>query len=122
MRETMELFVQFGKTRDRDPAYSEVQAQVKHLQEFFCENFYSYNIRARVYRNRRIGDFLKELKLIEGRNTGFPYAIKALNENGSGLLWFDMDDQRGYLSVTIPVHSYFVASDKKSEKSAPMRI
>ena len=26
-------------------------------------------IRARVYRNRRIGDFLKELKLIEGRNT-----------------------------------------------------
>ena len=44
MRETMELFVQFGKTRDRDPADSEVQAQVKHLQEFFCENFYSYNI------------------------------------------------------------------------------
>lgn len=39
-----------------------------------------YNIRARVYRNRRIGDFLKELKLIEGRNTGFPNAIKALHK------------------------------------------
>lgn len=44
-------------------------------------------IRARVYRNRRIGDFLKELKLIEGRNTGFPNAIKALKANGSGMKW-----------------------------------
>ncbi len=41
MREIMELFVQFGEMRDRDPADSEVQAQVKRLQEFFCENFYN---------------------------------------------------------------------------------
>ncbi len=41
MNETMELFAQFGKMRDRDPADSEVQAQVKRLQEFFCENFYN---------------------------------------------------------------------------------
>ena len=27
---------------------------------------------ARKYRNRRIGEFLKELKLTEGRNTGIP--------------------------------------------------
>ena len=40
-QETMELFVQFGAMRDRDPADSEVQAQVKRLQEFFCENFYN---------------------------------------------------------------------------------
>ncbi|MCM1578920.1 MAG: hypothetical protein NC078_09000 [Ruminococcus sp.] len=65
------------------------------------------NIRARIYRNRRIGDFLKELKLIEGRNTGFPNAIKALKNNGSGSLKFDMDENRSYLSVTIPVHPYF---------------
>lgn len=80
------------------------------------ESIATYNIRARVYRNRRIGDFLKELKLIEGRNTGFPNAIRALTENGSGLPQFEMDDQRGYLSVTIPVHSYFIATDKKSDK------
>ena len=30
------------------------------------------NIIARKYRNRRIGEFLKELKLTEGRNTGIP--------------------------------------------------
>ena len=40
-QETMELFAQFGAMRDRDPANSEVQAQVKRLQKFFCENFYN---------------------------------------------------------------------------------
>ena len=74
-------------------------------------------IRARVYRNRRIGDFLKELKLIEGRNTGFPNAIKALKANGSGIPRFEMDNERSFLSVTIPIHPYFLkaSSDKDTE-------
>ncbi len=67
-----------------------------------------YKIRARVYRNRRIGDFLKELHLIEGRNTGFPTAFEALRRNGSALPTFGMDEQRSYLSVTIPVHPAFL--------------
>lgn len=82
------------------------------------ESIENYSIRARVYRNRRIGDFLKELRLIEGRNTGFPNAIKALTDNGSDLLKFDMDDNRTYLSVTIPVHSYFVEKNEKADKKA----
>ena len=74
-------------------------------------------IRARVYRNRRIGDFLKGLKLIEGRNTGFPNAIRALKANGSGMPRFEMDDERNFLSVTIPIHPYFLSttSDKNTE-------
>ena len=40
-QETMELFVQFGAMRDRDPADSEVQAQVKSLQAFITANFYN---------------------------------------------------------------------------------
>ena len=74
-------------------------------------------IRARVYRNRRIGDFLKELKLIEGRNTGFPNAIKALRANGSGMPCFEMDNECSFLSVTIPIHQYFLraSSDKDTE-------
>ena len=80
------------------------------------EDIAELNIRARVYRNRRIGDFLKELKLIEGRNTGFPNAIKALKANGSGMPRFEMDEGRSFLSVTIPIHPYFVsAADKNSE-------
>ncbi|WP_140938596.1 ATP-binding protein [Sphingobacterium lumbrici] len=38
---------------------------------------------ARDYRNRRIGDFLKELDLTEGRGTGFPTIYRAMNKNGS---------------------------------------
>ena len=34
-------------------------------------------IRGKKYRNRRIGDFLKELKLNEGRNTGIPKIKRA---------------------------------------------
>ena len=70
-------------------------------------------IRSRIYRNRRIGDFLKELKLIEGRNTNFPNAQKALIENGSGELKFVMDEDRNFLSVVIPVHDKFI--DKKED-------
>lgn len=36
----------------------------------------------RRYRNRRIGDFLKELHLTEGRNTGFKKIILYIEENG----------------------------------------
>lgn len=69
-------------------------------------------IRAHVYRNRRIGDFLKELRLMEGRNTGFPTAMQALRENGSGPLRFEMDANRTYLSVTIPVNERFLPENR----------
>ena len=71
-------------------------------------------IRSMMYRNRRIGDFLKELRLIEGRNTGFPNAKKALKENGSGNLEFIMDEERRYLSVVIPVHESFLTKKDNS--------
>ena len=74
------------------------------------------NIRARIYRNRRIGDFLKELKLIEGRNTGFPNAMKALTLNGSPKLRFEMNDERDYLAVTIPIHEYFMSTASGEEE------
>lgn len=80
------------------------------------ESIINGNIRARIYRNRRIGDFLKELKLIEGRNTGFPNAKKALELNGSPELRFEMNPERDFLSVTIPVHPYFVKKDTKKDE------
>lgn len=80
------------------------------------------HIRARIYRNRRIGDFLKELRLIEGRNTGFPNAMKALRENGSGPLRFDMDAERSYLSVTIPVHERFLPAGSHAAKEYQDKI
>ncbi len=72
----------------------------------------NYNLRSRVYRNRRIGEFLKELHLTEGRNTGFPNAFTALERNGSGKPEFLMNDERDFISVIIPIHPYFKSSAK----------
>ena len=40
-------------------------------------------LRSRRYRNRRLGDFLKELDLTEGRSTGIPTIQDELRKNGS---------------------------------------
>ena len=59
-------------------------------------------LKARRYRNRRLGDFLKELDLTEGRATGIPTIQKALKENGSSPAVIDTDDDRTYFLITIP--------------------
>lgn len=61
----------------------------------------------RPYRNRRIGNFLKELHLTEGRNTGIPLAIKALRDNGSPDPIFDTDEERQSLIVRILIEPSF---------------
>jgi ATP-dependent DNA helicase RecG len=86
------------------------------------ESIKALDIRARAYRNRRIGDFLKELKLTEGRNTGFPTAFASLRENGSDMPTFEMDDARGYLSVKIPVHPYFIPKTKARNTAYDAKI
>ncbi|MBI1913539.1 MAG: putative DNA binding domain-containing protein [Planctomycetes bacterium] len=59
---------------------------------------------ARRYRNRRIGEFLKELDLTEGRCTGIPTMREAMAENGSPLPKFSTDEGRTYFLVELPVH------------------
>lgn len=59
---------------------------------------------ARRYRNRRIGEFLKELDLTEGRCTGIPTIRAAMAENGSPPPKFSTDDQRTHFLVELPVH------------------
>jgi len=56
---------------------------------------------ARNYRNRRIGDFLKELRLTEGRGTGFPTIYDTMAANGSSDPQFDTDE-KSYVMVTLP--------------------
>lgn len=78
-----------------------------------------YDITSPIYRNRRIGDFLKELHLIEGRNTGYPTVLNALRDNGSPYPEFEMDEGRNYLTVKLSIHPYFlpnmIISPKKLE-------
>ena len=56
----------------------------------------NFRVYSRRYRNRRIGEFLKELHLTEGRNTGFRKILDALNANGSPLPEFETDDSHDY--------------------------
>ena len=51
-------------------------------------------------RNRRIGEFLKELKLAEGRLSGLPKVFQAMEANGSPAPHFDFDEQRTYFRAT----------------------
>ena len=71
------------------------------------EDIRRYQMRTRRYKNRRIGDFLKELHLVEGRNTGIPTAIKAIKDNGSPLPTLLTDEDRSFFSVIIPIHEAF---------------
>jgi ATP-dependent DNA helicase RecG len=63
------------------------------------------SIIARDYRNRRIGDFLKELQLTEGRSTRFPKIYKAMQQNGSPHPTFETDSNRSYFLAKLPIHS-----------------
>lgn len=64
-------------------------------------------ISCRRYRNSRIGDFLKELHLTEGKNTGIPKIRKTLKNNGSPDAVFDTDDERSYFITTLYLHPEF---------------
>ena len=62
----------------------------------------------RTYRNRRIGEFLKELKFTEGRNTGIAKIRDSLSKNGSQPPVFHSDDARTYFVTEFKIHSAFV--------------
>jgi len=66
------------------------------------------------YRNRRIGDFLKELKMVEGRNTGIPLILNAMKNNGSDLPSFTTDEERSYFRVVLPIHPLFLDDGKRA--------
>lgn len=64
-------------------------------------NLREYRAVSRRYRNRRVGDFLKELHLAEGRNTGIHKMLRSLAENGSPKPLFETDEDRIYFLVTL---------------------
>ncbi len=56
-------------------------------------------------RNRRIGEFLKELRLAEGRGTGVPKIRRQMRQNGSPTPEFDFGDD--WFRVTLPAHPQY---------------
>lgn len=65
------------------------------------EGLKEYRAVSRRYRNRRVGEFLKELHLTEGRNTGIHKILRALRENGSPDPVFETDESRSYFLTTL---------------------
>ena len=57
---------------------------------------------SRRYRNRRLGEFLKELDLTEGRSTGIPTIQGALKKNGSSRAIIVTDEDRTSFRIDIP--------------------
>lgn len=65
-------------------------------------------IRNRRYRNRRVGEFLKELSLTESRGTGIPTMIRELNKNGSDAPKFDTNEpERSFFVTELLIHPDF---------------
>lgn len=62
---------------------------------------------SRRCRNRRIGEFLKELDLTEGRSTGIPKVLRVMKANGSPQPRFESDDERSSFLIRLPVHEGF---------------
>lgn len=93
------------------PDRSVTQEELKH-----------YRVSNRRYRNRRIGDFLKELHLTEGRNTGFKKILDALEANGSPKPEFETDENHSYFISRLFIHEGFLVDEnKRSQKGAKKR-
>ena len=63
---------------------------------------------SRYYRNRRLGEFLKELDLSEGHSSGIPTIQEELEKNGSPRAEFFTDDDRRAMRIMIPIHPSFL--------------
>ncbi len=80
------------------------------------EGLKQYKVSNRRYRNRRIGDILKELHLTEGRNTGFGKILSALEENGSPKPEFETDEGHNYFITRLFIHKAFMKQGQKGSK------
>ena len=76
------------------------------------------------YRNRRLGEYLKELEMTEGRSTGIPTIQNVLKSNGSPRAAVVTDEERTFFRITIPCHEGAgniiadIATREKSQESS----
>ncbi len=86
------------------------------------EDIEQYHFPARRYRNRRLGEFLKELELTEGRGTGIPKILRKIEANGSPAPSFITDEDRTYFVVKFPIHSSFLKNNAKMENGSGKKL
>ena len=85
------------------------------------EKFAAGKVRARRYRNPKIGEFFKEIDLSEKKSTGISKILRELKRNGSPLPEFETDADRTYMITTIRIHERFEIENtnfaQKNERS-----
>ena len=86
------------------------------------ESIEALHMIATRYRNRRIGEFLKELHLVEGRNTGIPTILRSLENNNSPLPIFETDADRSYFRITFFVNKAFHAYDHANDTNVKTKV
>lgn len=89
------------------PEYLEVKSFPGPDCSISDEDVKNLNMKNGYYRNKRLGDYLRELRLTEGRNTGIPKMLRTLENNGSEPPQFITDPERTCLRVVIPIHERF---------------
>jgi ATP-dependent DNA helicase RecG len=89
------------------PDHIEIVSHPGADQSISEEGLRTYRVFNQRYRNLRIEDFLKEMNLTEGRNTGFRKILNALDRNGSPAPVFETDPERLSFCTTIFIHPHF---------------
>lgn len=89
----------------------------------FDRSITDQNIKQRIYisrryKNKRIAEFLRDLNLIEAKNTGIPKAIRAMENNSSPKILFESNKERDYLTVVIPINKMWSENYKRLETKA----
>ena len=102
--------------RQREPVTIEIEPDAMYIsnpggpdRSLKPEDFAKGFVRPRQYRNRRIGDFFKELEITEGKSTGIPTIKRAMDHNGSPEARFEFDDSYSWFMVTLPIHPVFLS-------------
>jgi len=80
------------------------------------------SLRSRRYRNRRLGDFLKEAGMTEGRATGIPTIQQALEANGSPKATITTDEYRTFFLIDIPCHKIFAGQPLRINKNSDDKV
>jgi len=80
------------------------------------EDFKKERIVTRRYLNRRIGDFLRELHLTEGKGTGIPKIRRAMRNNDSPEPIFETDETRSYFLTILRPKRFISAVTYQGEE------
>lgn len=63
--------------------------------------------KSKRYQSRRIAEFLKEINIVEAKNTGYPTILQSTLDNDSPLPIIDTNKERDYVTIIVPINKHF---------------